>query len=102
VKTRLTSQTLQVLAEFLQSPADWKYGYDISRNTKLKPGSLYPMLMRLEDRGLLEAQWENPEPGRPPRHMYRLTSVGLQYARQSVSTRSRVARMHPALGGVKN
>jgi PadR family transcriptional regulator PadR len=63
---------------------------------------LYPMLMRLEDRGLLEAQWETPEPGRPPRHMYRLTSRGLQYARQSVSARSSVTRMHPALGGVKN
>ena len=33
--------------------------------------------MRLSDRGLLEAGWEtDPPPGRPPRHLYRLTGEG--------------------------
>jgi DNA-binding PadR family transcriptional regulator len=42
---------------------------------------MYPILMRLADRGLLEADWESdPMPGRPPRHLYRLTGAGLTYA----------------------
>jgi DNA-binding PadR family transcriptional regulator len=38
---------------------------------------MYPILMRLTDRGLLETNWESDAPpGRPPRHLYRLTSEG--------------------------
>jgi PadR family transcriptional regulator PadR len=46
-------QTRQIIDAFLHDPADWKYGYDISRNTGLKSGTLYPILMRLADRKLL-------------------------------------------------
>jgi DNA-binding PadR family transcriptional regulator len=90
------------LAEFLQSAEDWKYGYDISRNTGLKSGTLYPILMRLADNQLLETRWEQPEPGRPPRHMYRLTAEGLRYAREQVVSTSKHASARPAFGGVKN
>ncbi len=39
------------------------------------------ILMRLADRELLEAVWEeNPSLGRPPRHLYRLTPEGLSAA----------------------
>jgi PadR family transcriptional regulator, regulatory protein PadR len=79
---RLSPQTLQVLDAFLVSPRDWKYGYDISRNTGLKSGTLYPILMRMADRKLLETSWETTEPGRPPRHMYRFTPDGLRFARE--------------------
>jgi PadR family transcriptional regulator, regulatory protein PadR len=55
----------------------WRYGYDLSKETGLKSGSLYPILIRLADRGLLETDWESEPPrGRPPRHLYRLTSAG--------------------------
>lgn len=38
--------------------------------------------MRLSDRGLLESHWQEPERrGKPPRHVYRLTSEGLALAR---------------------
>ena len=49
MKVRMTAQTVLVLREFLQAPRDWKYGYDISRTTGLKSGTLYPILMRLAD-----------------------------------------------------
>lgn len=49
--------------------------------TGLASGTLYPMLMRLCDQGLLEAKWvPSPLPGRPPRHAYRLTAAGLSLA----------------------
>jgi DNA-binding PadR family transcriptional regulator len=58
----------------------WRYGYDLSTEVSLKSGSLYPILIRLTDRGLLEATWEPGPPGKPPRHLYRLTSAGLESA----------------------
>jgi DNA-binding PadR family transcriptional regulator len=81
---RLSPQTLQVLDAFVEAPKDWKYGYDISRDTGLKSGTLYPILMRLADRKLLETSWETTEPGKPPRHLYRLTASGFQFAREHV------------------
>jgi len=95
VNIRLSPQTVQVLAEFLQQPKVWKYGYDISRNTGLKSGTLYPMLMRLAEYALLETWWEDAEPGKPPRHMYRLTGDGLRYAREQVVP-SKSVRARPA------
>lgn len=99
MKLRHSPQTACVLAEFLHSATHWKYGYDISRNTGLKSGTLYPILMRLADSGLLETRWEESEPGRPPRHMYRLTAEGLRYAREQVSSKSKLLRTRPAFGG---
>jgi PadR family transcriptional regulator PadR len=76
---RLSRSTLGVLAALLQSSSAWQYGYDLSRRTALKSGTLYPILMRLAERGWLETKWEFPE-GKP-RHMYRLTADGRQRAR---------------------
>jgi DNA-binding PadR family transcriptional regulator len=44
---------------------------------------MYPILMRLADRGLLETSWESDPPaGRPPRHLYRLTGTGRATAKE--------------------
>ena len=85
MKLRSSLQTSRVLNEFLQTPQDWKYGYEISLNADLKSGTLYPILMRLAQHKLLETRWETPEAGKPPRHMYKLTADGLRYARRQVS-----------------
>ena len=70
-------QTHAVFAALHGSPEQWRYGYDLSRETGLASGTLYPILARLADRGLLETRWENDPPeGRPRRHLYRLTAQG--------------------------
>ena len=75
-------QTRKLLAAMLRRPRAWHYGYELSRDTGLASGTLYPLLMRLSDQGLLESRWQEPErPGKPPRHAYRLTSEGLAFAR---------------------
>jgi PadR family transcriptional regulator, regulatory protein PadR len=102
VNLRMSRQTIRILAEFLRSPQDWKYGYDISRNTGLKSGTLYPILMRLAENALLETRWEDPEPGKPPRHMYRLTAHGLRYLGQQTVSTSKRLHARPAFGGVRN
>lgn len=81
---RLSPQTVLVLDAFLETPRSWRYGYDISRDTGLKSGTLYPILMRLADHELVETCWKTTESGKPPRHMYRLTPAGLRSARAHV------------------
>jgi PadR family transcriptional regulator PadR len=82
---RLSPETLLVLERFLKSPTEWRYGYDLSRSTGLKSGTLYPLLMRLEKYKLLEARWVTTEEGVPPRHVYRLTPNGLELARTKLA-----------------
>ena len=66
-------------------PTEWRYGYELSRETGLKSGTLYPILMRLEKYALLEARWVTTENGVPPRHTYRLTPNGLELARTQLA-----------------
>jgi len=75
-----SQQTVAVLHALAANPAAWRYGYELGQQVGLKAGSLYPILIRLADRGLLETRWEAPPPGRPARHLYRLTQAGLDLA----------------------
>jgi DNA-binding PadR family transcriptional regulator len=76
-KTDLESLILGVLQE---SPA---HGYEIARRVKTLSASalelgenrLYPSLKALEEDRFVEAIWE-PQDGRPPRKVYRLTADG--------------------------
>lgn len=75
-----SAQTLKVLNAFCERPQEWRHGYDLSRASGLSSGTLYPLLIRLHERGLLDAQWVAPErPGRPPRHAYRLSASGVAF-----------------------
>jgi PadR family transcriptional regulator, regulatory protein PadR len=90
-RLRFSAQTLAVLAELCATPTRWRHGYGIARDTGLKSGTLYPVLIRLADRGLVEACWEDEQPpGRPRRHLYRLTPEGLATATAAL------ARARPA------
>jgi len=85
VKTpRLSPQTLRVLERFVESPTAWRYGYELSRETGLKSGTLYPILMRLAKYSLLETKWVTTEDGVPPRHTYRLTPDGAAFVRSAL------------------
>ena len=81
-RRRPSNQTVAVLNAFLSRPADWRYGYDLTKEIGLKSGTLYPVLMRLTDDGLLESEWHAPSrQGTPARHAYRLSQRGLIFAR---------------------
>lgn len=73
-----SAQTTGVLRALAADPTAWRYGYDLGAEVGLKSGSLYPILIRLAERGLLDATWEPGPPGKPPRHMYRLTGAGVE------------------------
>lgn len=101
-----STQTTAVLLALAEDPTAWRYGYELSQETGLKAGSMYPILIRLADRGLLETTWESDVPvGRPPRHLYRLTDSGLELASELAETQSRAAkakraRLRPQTEGV--
>jgi DNA-binding PadR family transcriptional regulator len=80
----LSAPARDVLALLARSGQGWRHGYDLCRQAGVKSGTLYPLLMRLAAQGFLEAEWQAPtEPGRPPRHAYRLTAAGRQLAREN-------------------
>jgi len=103
-------QTRAVLVDLLASPGGWRHGYDMARRTGLASGTLYPILGRLSDGGLLETRWEDDPPeGRPRRHLYRLTAEGAvlaaAVAEQATAGRATRARgrlrERPAVEGVR-
>ncbi len=78
---RPSAQTIAVIQALAEDPARWRYGYELSKQLGLKAGTLYPILIRLSDQGLLETDWELDRPGgTPPRHLYRLTGEGITAA----------------------
>jgi DNA-binding PadR family transcriptional regulator len=81
---KLTGPLERVLRVLVADPAMPHYGYDLMKAARLPSGTLYPMLARLQQEGLVDSQWQDPRPdagGRPPRKYYRLTAEGARVAR---------------------
>jgi len=82
-RNRRPSKQMLLLLEVLSARSQqWRHGYDLMKETGLLSGTLYPLLMRMTEQGLVEAEWREPEQlGRPARHVYRLTAAGITLAR---------------------
>lgn len=94
-RSRQTRLVLGVLAE---SQRRWWHGYELAKAVSLKSGTLYPILIRLHDQGMLEAEWRTPEVmGRPSRHMYRLTAAGAALAAELASEENASSAPRPLL-----
>jgi DNA-binding PadR family transcriptional regulator len=86
--TNNSPQTVKVLSQMLMRRSAWHYGYALARETGLRSGTLYPILIRLAENGWLETRWTEPDrPGVPPRHTYRLTNAGADAAADRVQSR---------------
>ena len=59
---------------------EYHYGFDIMDVTGLPSGTVYPVLRRLEQAGLVVSKWEDEDTARkeqrPARKYYKLTSDG--------------------------
>ena len=100
LRTRPPSpQARRLLEAFAAEPSQWRHGYDLMTEVGLSSGSLYPILARFADRGLLESAWDTPAEGRPPRHLYRLTADGQQEAARLAVVAARAAAPEPATPG---
>ena len=86
---RPSRQMLTLLNAMSVRSQEWRHGYDLMKQTGLLSGTLYPLLMRMTDQGLVEAEWREPiQPGRPARHAYRLTTNGIALAQAAEAQRS--------------
>ena len=92
---RMTGPTLKVLATLMSSTWDELSGAEIARATKLASGTLYPILLRLEQAGWLASRWETEDPkelGRPRRRFYQVTAAGARKANAEFRS------LQPAIG----
>ena len=84
----MTVAVAKVLSALLADPAADRYGLDLMRATGHPSGTLYPILLRLQRAGWVDAHWEDVDPvaaGRPARRYYRLTPDGAVAARTAVA-----------------
>lgn len=94
--------TLELVLLALLRDGD-RYGYEIVTELdgtfEMKEGTLYPVLYRLENAGLVESYWETQERG-PARKYYRITPEGrVSLKLQTEEWRSFVAVVDQVLGG---
>lgn len=89
----LSNHARALLAALLEARQGWSHGYALAQRAGIKSGTLYPLLIRLEAQGYLEAEWQPPEDARrPPRHAYRLTDAGVELARTNPPLEDRAAQ----------
>lgn len=84
---RLSHQTLRVLRVLLDDKRPRLAGSDITEQTNILSGTLYPLLMRLEKAGWLDSKWEELDPceaGRPRKRLYQLTPNGYNKAQSAI------------------
>ncbi|WP_043674224.1 PadR family transcriptional regulator [Streptomyces xylophagus] len=86
---RLTKPTIAVLETLLSATSDKQaWGLSICRDADLGPGTVYPILDRLTERGWVTSYEETgPHPGRPARRFYELTGVGRAQASEALEAR---------------
>lgn len=73
----MTLQSRLVLDVLLGDPAGEVYGLQIVEATGLPPGTIYPILARLEATGWVTSRWEDVDQhaaGRPRRRYYRFAT----------------------------
>lgn len=83
-RIRITYATARVL---LALDDGVRYGFDIAEVAGLRGGTVYPILRRLEEEGLVKSSWERPEigrrEGRPPRKYYQLQAAAQPLVREA-------------------
>ena len=83
-RNRSLSESARILLALLaDAGGEWRHGYQLAQLAGIKSGTLYPLLIRLEARGYLDAEWQAADPGQPPRHAYRLTAAGMRLAQEN-------------------
>jgi DNA-binding PadR family transcriptional regulator len=92
----VSHHTKLLLSVLLDAPGEESYGFELSQASGLPSGTIYPILRRLEDRGLLTSRWElleESKEGRRRRRYYRLTGEGDRVARTTIAAQAPALRL---------
>ncbi|WP_229071011.1 PadR family transcriptional regulator [Actinoplanes sp. DH11] len=98
----MTLQVRLVLHALAAEPDRQLYGLEIIDATGLMPGTIYPILARLEQAGWLRSEWEAVDEhavGRPRRRYYGLTADGATAAVAAKTTAAQ-RRTSAAVGDI--
>jgi DNA-binding PadR family transcriptional regulator len=89
---------LQALAQ------GYRFGFDIMDVTRLRSGTVYPALRRLETLGLVRSDWETDQEARDNarsrRRYYELTKTGREQLVEAESRYRAVSKLFPKRGRV--
>lgn len=76
------------------------YGFDIMEVTGLPSGTVYPILARLEEQGLVRSRWEPVAAARrekrPPRRYYEVSAAGRRALARSIEHYRTLGGLDPA------
>lgn len=98
LKRRPSQAARKLLTALVAHPTAWRHGYDLTKETGVGAGTLYPLLDRWASQGLLQSEWRASDtPGRPARHAYRLTSDGVAFARNWAVSPNATASLQPRM-----
>lgn len=90
---RLTLPTASVLYAISHG---LRHGFDIIDATGYPSGTVYPILRRLEEAGMLRSSWEPVATARaeqrPPRRYYQVTAAGAVVLREALQRYPELAR----------
>lgn len=84
---RLSYQALKILRAMLDAGQKERTRAELVKATGLASGTVYQIILRLENSSCLESRWEQGDPsklGRPRRRFYRLTRYGRAMAQQAI------------------
>lgn len=92
---RVTPATALVLEALLTADSIW--GLQIVKDVGKKPGTVYPILERLETAGWVKSEWDSTETRKGPRRRYyRLLAEAQPLAKEYVATHK--AKIAPSAG----
>src|SRR6266480_2073047 len=95
-RIRLTTATLAVLNVITAGSAAEEpvWGFRICEVAGLGPGTVYPILDRLEQANWVSAYWEANRPAdRPRRRFYEMTAVGRIELAVAIAARPRISKV---------
>jgi PadR family transcriptional regulator, regulatory protein PadR len=90
---RLTTATLAVLDALFAAARSGEpvWGFKICEQAGLGPGTVYPILDRLQTARWISGYWEADQPaGRPRRRLYEMTAAGRAEVAAAVAAKPRV------------
>jgi len=94
--------TQLVFQALLDAPSHETYGFELAELTGLASGTIYPILRRLEEEGLLTTRWDTVQTDaqRRRRRYYELTGEGRRVANAETAARRQGLRLlAPGLAG---
>jgi predicted transcriptional regulator len=94
VYLRLTPALRSVLRVLLDAESG-VWGLSVASQVMRPTGTVYPILERLEDAGLVTSRWETPDGHRGPmRRLYELTDSGTAWANEKLGRRLGKDQIH--------